>query len=124
MGRNSGKTTRRWTQWKPEHARALLAEWRASGLSLGAFAQQRGVRPERLEWWQRRLGEWETPKAQAGEARLVPAVVTSARAMPMATMGPVVTLRLPGAVTLEVAEPEAVSPAWVAAVAWRLARAG
>ena len=124
MGRSNTTTTRRWKQWKPEHARAVLADWRASGLPLGTFAGQRGVRPERLTWWQERLGEWDAPSPGAGEARLVPAVVTSARVMPMAAQGPVVTVRLPGAVSLEVADPEAVSPAWVAAVAWQLSRAG
>lgn len=46
---------RRWKQWTETEARAALDEWRASGLSAHAFAQQRGVSSKRLAYWRRRL---------------------------------------------------------------------
>ncbi|WP_224245989.1 hypothetical protein [Hyalangium gracile] len=54
---------RRWRQWSPEKAQELLAEWRASGLSLGRFARERGLGGERLRWYFDSLAGW-----VAGEA--------------------------------------------------------
>ena len=117
MGRKSKATKRSWKQWKPAQARKVLEAWRSSGLSLGAYAQRRGVTTKRLSWWRERLGESE-PRS---EMRLVPAIVTS---LAMPTSGGAVTVRLPGDVTLEVSDVRLVPPDWVAAVAWKLSRTG
>lgn len=119
MGRKSTAGKRSWKQWKPEQAGEELEAWRSSGLTLSAYAQRRGVTTKRLNWWRERLGESE-PRS---EMRLVPAVVTS---MPtsMPTSVGAVTVRMPGDVTLEVADVRLVPPDWVAAVAWKLSRAG
>ena len=118
MGRKSTAGKRSWKQWKPERAREELEAWRSSGLTLATYAERRGVTTTRLSWWRERLGE---PNEPASEMRLVPAVVTS---MPMAASVGAVTVRLPGDVTLEVADVRLVPPDWVAAVAWKLSRAG
>jgi hypothetical protein len=118
MGRKSERAKRSWKQWKPEQARRELEAWRSSGLPLPAYAERRGVTTTRLSWWRERLGE---PNEAASEMRLVPAIVT---AMPMPESGGAVTVRLPGDVTLEVADVRLVPPDWVAAVAWKLSRAG
>lgn len=118
MGRKSKTTKRSWKQWKPAQARKVLKAWRSSGLSLGAYAQRRGVATKRLNWWRERLGESEA----RSEMRLVPAIVTSLP-MPMPASGGAVTVRLPGDVTLEVSDVRLVPPDWVAAVAWKLSRA-
>ena len=117
MGRKSKATKRSWKQWKPAQARKVLEAWRSSGLSLGAYAQRRGVTTTRLSWWRERLGE---PNEPASEMRLVPALVTS---MPMPASCGAVTVRLPGDVTLEVSDVRLVPADWVAAVAWKLSRA-
>jgi len=57
-------TTKTWKQWNPEEARRSLERWRASGLSLAAFARRQGLTTGRLWWWKRRL------EAGLGEARL------------------------------------------------------
>ena len=116
MGRKSTAGKRSWKQWKPEQAREELEAWRSSGLTLATYAERRGVTTTRLSWWRERLGE---PNEPASEMRLVPAIVTSTP-----VSGGAVTVRLPGDVTLEVADVRLVPPDWVAAVAWKLSRAG
>lgn len=108
-----------WKQWKPEQARQALESWRASGLSLAAYARRRGVTTQRLHWWRTRLGEWNDTVVVKDEARLVPAHVTSA----MMSSAAAVTVRLANDVTLEVTDVGAVPPEWVATLA-KLARAG
>ena len=109
-----------WKQWKPEQARRALAAWKASGLSLATYARRHGVTSQRLRWWRERLGEWTAPNGTtgSGDAHLVPALITT---LPVSSA---VTVRLPGDVTLEVADVGAVSPAWVAELAAKLSRAG
>ncbi len=120
MGRKSEREKRSWKQWKPEQARRELEAWRSSGLTLATYAERRGVTTTRLSWWRERLGE---PNEPTSEMRLVPAIVTS-MPRPMPASGGAVTVRLPGEVTLEVSDVRLVPPDWVAAVAWKLSRAG
>ncbi|MGO8993294.1 MAG: IS66 family insertion sequence element accessory protein TnpA [Polyangiaceae bacterium] len=47
---------RRWRQWTEAEAHAALAELAESGESLASFARGRGVGPNRLRYWRRRLG--------------------------------------------------------------------
>lgn len=44
-------------RWTSVEGRAALDAWRASGLSMAAFARQRGVRVCRLIWWRTRLAD-------------------------------------------------------------------
>jgi len=114
--REAGK--RSWKQWKPEQARRELEAWRSSGLTLSEYAERRGVTTTRLSWWRARLGESSQP---VSEMRLVPVTVMPA---PKAASWGAVTVRLPGDVTLEVADVSVVPADWIAAVAWKLSRAG
>jgi hypothetical protein len=50
-------------RWKREEARAVVAAYEASGLSLEKFAAREGFKPERVERWTRKLKVC-TPKAQ------------------------------------------------------------
>jgi hypothetical protein len=118
------KPPRRWRQWSPEEARAVLAEWQASGQPLGRFARQRGQSAERLRWWKKRLGEWKEESASAEKRALVPVVVSApapAEAVAVAQRAAVV-VRVPGGTVVEVAEPGAVRPEWLAAVVSQLSR--
>jgi len=119
MGRKREAGKRSWKQWKPEQARRELEAWRSSGLSLSDYAERRGVTTTRLSWWRARLGESSQPASS--EMRLVPATLMPT---PMAASWGAVTVRLPGDVTLEVPDVSVVPPDWIAAVAWKLSRAG
>ncbi len=48
-------------QWSEHEARAVLAAWRKSGVSIEKFAEQRGLVPQRIYWWKKKLEP--TPKA-------------------------------------------------------------
>lgn len=109
------------TYWKTEQAKDALSEWRASGLSVKAFAEKAGLRRNRLNWWRKRLGDWSEEGAPAESSlklvRLIPSeVVVSPR------MRGAVTMRLPGGVELEFDDAQ-LSPEWVAAVAREVVRA-
>jgi hypothetical protein len=112
----------RWRQWRPEEAQGVLAQWRASGLPLGRFARQQGLGAERLRWWRKRLGDW-SEKEEGERQALVPVVLSEP--VPVVAEGrtPVVVVRMPGGMVVEVAEPSAVSAEWVAGVVSQLSRA-
>jgi hypothetical protein len=42
-------------QWTEVEARGVLDAWRKSGLGLGEFARRRGLVPQRLSWWKKKL---------------------------------------------------------------------
>ena len=50
--------------WSEEEARSVLADQAASGQSVLAFALSRGLTPQRLDWWRKRL-----PPERSGPAR-------------------------------------------------------
>lgn len=94
--------------WTEQHARELLSEQAASGLSVERFANLHGLVAKRLYWWRQRLAGGE----QASQAFL-PVVVrneSSARAC-----APVVIAVADG-VRIEVNEVDARTAAWVRAV--------
>jgi hypothetical protein len=43
-------------QWTEIEARSVLGAWKKSGLGLEAFARSRGLVPQRLYWWRKKLG--------------------------------------------------------------------
>ena len=49
-------------RWTLEIATAELGRWRDSGLSAGEYARRRGIDPQRLYWWARRV---EAPPGEA-----------------------------------------------------------
>ena len=42
-------------QWSELEARSVLSAWRASGASIERFASVRGLVPQRLRWWKKKL---------------------------------------------------------------------
>jgi len=111
MAKRPSSAARR-PQWTEADARGVLAEWEHSGKTLEAFARSRGLVPQRLAWWRKRL---RAARPQTSTAlTFVPATVIGA-----ATVGPAAVIRLPHGVVIEI---EGVSPAWVAALARELAR--
>ena len=107
-------TAKRWRQWTAEQARSELEQWAASGLSLAAFARQRGYSTQRLRWWRERMAQWRgVPKAAAS---LVPVTLT----LPAASGA--ITLELPGGVRLEAPDAAALPVEWLASLVRELAR--
>ena len=114
MARRPSSAARR-TQWTEADARGVLAEWEQSGKTLEAFARSRGLVPQRLAWWRKRLRA-ARPETNAA-LTFVPAAVISAA--PAATATLTAALRLADGMVIEI---EGASPAWVAALARELAR--
>lgn len=56
-------------QWTEVEARSVLGAWRRSGQSIETFARTRGLVPQRLYWWKRKLG---IAAAKTKEVGLVP----------------------------------------------------
>lgn len=68
--------------WRESDARAFVDEHAASGLTIAAFAQARGIAAQRLKRWRRRLGIRSEIAARQGRpatASAAPAVVRIAR---------------------------------------------
>jgi hypothetical protein len=98
--------------WTEADARRVLAEWEGSGMTLEAFARSRGLVPQRLAWWKKRL-RVARPETST-TLTFAPAAVIGA-----ATTAPAAVMRLPHGIVIEI---DGVSPAWVAALACELAR--
>ena len=104
-------------RWTEKEARRALAGWRRSGLSASEYGRVHGVQGQRLSWWSKRLGVGSTSNLSV---RLVPAEVTSETHVRECAA---VVVRLGVDVAIEVAEPGAVAPSWVAALVRELASA-
>ena len=63
-------------QWTEIEARGALEAWKRSGMSLEAFARSRGIVPQRLHWWKKKL---RFGVAAAKESALVPVRIVEAR---------------------------------------------
>jgi hypothetical protein len=90
-------------------------------LPLATFESQKGLRPTRLRWWKNRLGEWSDGEAKASSPAFIPAVVREA--VETARTNAQVTVRFPGGVVVEVADPASVPSKWLTAVVSGLSRA-
>jgi transposase-like protein len=97
--------------WTDDDARTVLEEWRQSGDSIAAFARSRGVSAWRLYSWRKKLRTTAGPRS-APMLSLVPASI-------VAVSGAMLTLRLPGEVSIDVAN---ASPSWVATLVAELTR--
>src|SRR5262249_11590964 len=114
MAKRRSAASRR-PHWTEADARGVLAEWERSGKTLEAFARSRGLVPQRLAWWKKRLRA-ARPETSAA-LTFVPAAVIGAA--PASTATPAAAIRLPHGIVIEI---DGVSPAWVAALARELAR--
>jgi hypothetical protein len=57
-------------KWSEVEARGVLEAWRRSGLSLDAFARERGFVGQRLRWWKVRFARAERELATGTPAML------------------------------------------------------
>ena len=63
-------------QWTEVEARAVLAALAKSGLPLERFARDRGITPQRVYWWKKKLAE--KPEPKRGGLALLPVSVAAA----------------------------------------------
>jgi hypothetical protein len=101
-------------QWTEADARHVLADWQRSGLTLEAFARSRGLVPQRLAWWRKRLRA--TRPDAITSMTFVPAEVIGTAG---AADGPAAVIRLRDGIVIEL---DGASPSWIAAFARELAR--
>lgn len=64
-------------QWSEVEARGVLGAWQRSGLSIDRFAAQRGLTPQRLYWWKRKLGISKSRAAAGAALALLPVKVAA-----------------------------------------------
>lgn len=76
------------SQWSELEARSFLRAWSASGLSVEKFATQRGITPQRLRWWKKKL-EASAPALEGASLSLLPVqVAESGRGAPIQVLLP------------------------------------
>ncbi len=64
-------------QWSEHEARGVLSAWRKSGQTLERFARDRGLVPQRLRFWKRKLeGKTTTLARRESPLALLPVQVT------------------------------------------------
>lgn len=74
---------RRRSPWTTDEGEAVVAAFRSSGESVAAFARSRGLGPERLRWWCKRLRSGSPPEQSIS---LVPVTIVGGGAIaPTAT---------------------------------------
>lgn len=73
------------TQWSEVEARGVLSAWRKSGLSVEKFAVERGLHPQRLYWWKRKL-EDERPEPAPTLAMLPVKIAEPKRGEPVTVL--------------------------------------
>jgi transposase len=79
-------------QWTEVEARGVLEALGRSGLGVEKFARQRGLTPQRLYWWKKKLGVPAAGKGASSAPALVPVRVTNSP--PDARRGEPVTVLL------------------------------
>ena len=112
------KRSQRWTAAK---AQEVIAEWKQSGQSMTVFCQQRGIQPERLGRWRRRLAQTSAPQEKGKELAAggwVEAVISGAGASIGSTA---VVVQLRSGDRIEIAVPTRVDAAWLSKLVCGLA---
>jgi hypothetical protein len=64
-------------QWSEHEARGVLAAWRKSGLSIEKFGAERGITPQRIRWWKKKLEDNADDDAKAGALALLPVSIAA-----------------------------------------------
>ena len=70
-------------QWTEVEARGVIDAWRKSGLSTIDFARERGIVPQRIYWWRKKLADED---AKVGLKLLPVHVVDTKRGEPVTVL--------------------------------------
>ena len=92
-------------RWTEDGARAEVAAWRRSGLSMAEHCRQRGIRPKKFYWWRRRLGDDDVTDAEP--MRWVEAAITGGASTAA------VTVHLRNGERVDIERPREVDVAWL-----------
>lgn len=65
-------------QWTEVEARSVLGAWKRSGMSVDAFARSRGLVPQRVHFWKKKL-RYDAVEEKSRALALLPVRVTEAR---------------------------------------------
>ena len=103
-------------RWTAEEARQILEEWSTSGETLNAFAKGRGLVPQRLWWWQKRLGERRRPAAEGAPVGTAPAFLP-VTVRPLVGEAVLATVAIVGGLRVELHALDDASAIWVASLA-------
>ena len=106
--------------WSEEEGRQVLDAWEASGDSVPTFARGAGLVPQRVYWWKERLGPRNAHRGalatRPAVTAFVPVTVRPAAQAVMGLRAPAITVVGRDGLRIEVAEIDATSAAWVAAL--------
>jgi hypothetical protein len=107
--------------WTKDEARRVIEAWKASGVTVRAFARGAGLAVDRVYRWRGRLGVMPAVGSARGVRResppvsaLVPVVVRATPTAPPSGASAPVTVCTGEGLRVEVAALDAVSAAWVA----------
>jgi hypothetical protein len=62
-------------QWSEHEARAVISAWRKSGVSVERFAEAKGIVPQRIYWWRKKLEPTTKALVKAEPLALLPVQV-------------------------------------------------
>jgi hypothetical protein len=63
-------------RWSEHEARGVLSAWRKSGLTLERFAKDRGLVPQRIRNWRKKLEDKDVDPGKALAVSLLPVQIT------------------------------------------------
>lgn len=120
---NSATVVRSGTRWSADDAQGILDEWAMSGETLHAFAQGRGLVPQRLWWWQKRLtSKRRRPVADRAAIATAPAFLP-VTVLPAAPDPILATVEIADGLRVELRVLDNASATWVASLAKALGAA-
>jgi hypothetical protein len=103
-------------RWSADDAQRILDEWATSGESLHAFAQRRGVVPQRLWWWQKRLGGKPGVRVTAAAAIATPPAFLPVTVRPVESEPAKATVETANGLRIELRVLDSASAAWIASL--------
>ena len=115
-GSGSATAVRGGTRWSADEAQQILDEWATSGESLNAFAKGRGLVPQRLSWWQKRLGGKRRRRIADGAASATAPAFLPVTVRPVEREPIVAMVEIADGLRVELRVLDGASAAWVASL--------
>lgn len=110
----SATVVRGGTKWSADEAQRILDEWAASGESLQTFARQRGLVPQRLWWWLKRLAGKRRRRVGDNATLATGPAFLPVTVRPVEPEPVLATVETAGGLRVEVRALDGASAAWVA----------